>query len=195
MDLAQYITDQCQSSHWTSRMSQYQRLLTEAIEHGVAMMDEPEGASVLDAGCGDGWSLGEWARHGCEPTGLDLSVEKAQMASARGFRVAVAVLGRDRLVWNDDTFDFVFSSHTLEHLPPKWQAQAASELHRVAKPGALGLVIVPYGHKRSPGHMTYFDREDELPALLRDAGFTVSKSVLRERLEPEQWIELRRGKT
>ena len=190
MDLAQYITKQCQSSHWTGRMSQYQRLLTEAIEYAVEMMDAPEGASVLDAGCGDGWSLGEWARHGCEPVGLDLSVEKAEVASERGFRVAVAVLGRDRLLWNDDTFDFVFCSHTLEHLPPEWQGQAASELYRVLASSGHGLFIVPYGHKRSPGHVTYFDSEDKLPTILADGGFTVLGAEIRKRLEPEQWVRV-----
>lgn len=188
MDVAGYVAEQRVSSHWTGRMPQYQELLRESIAEAAQMMDTAKGKRVLDAGCGDGWSLGEWARHGCKPVGLDISTEKARAAAEAGYTVAVAMLGRDRLLWPDGSFDFIFCSHTLEHVPPEWQARAASELCRIAKPGAPGLVIVPYGRKRSPGHRTYFDREDKLPALLRGGGFTVLEAELRTRLEPEQWV-------
>lgn len=48
-----------------------------------------------------------------------------------------------RLPFNDDTFDSVWCSHTLEHLTnPLGFMQ---ELHRVCAPGAVAIFKVPYG--------------------------------------------------
>ncbi len=40
-------------------------------------------------------------------------------------------------------FDFVFSSHSLEHLAPHDVPVALSEFHRVLKPGGSAIIFVP----------------------------------------------------
>lgn len=49
----------------------------------------------------------------------------------------------ERLPFLDDTFDEILMSHILEHLPRPLDVM--QELHRVAQPGALLTVRVPYG--------------------------------------------------
>lgn len=191
--LQEYIAEQENTSHWTGRMPKYQALVAEAVAHGAGLLADRAGVRVLDVGCGDGWSLDEWQNHGCEAIGLDVSLPKVQAARRDGRSVVWGIVGRDAFVWPREAFDLVFCSHTLEHLPEDWLANGLAEMRRVLRCDGRGLIVVPYGHKKSPGHVTYFDREDKLPALLAAAGFTVDRAWLRERLEPEQWIELSRS--
>jgi SAM-dependent methyltransferase len=88
----------------------------------------------------------------------------------------------------DESFDLIFCSHVLEHVPD--DAAAMRELCRVLEPGGLSLVLVPY----RPAVLTYedprvtapldrmiaFGQQDhvriygaDLPERLRAAGFDV----------------------
>ena len=76
-----------------------------------------------------------------------------------------------RLPFNDATYDFVFASHVLEHIPD--DAQAISEIRRILKPRGIAVLPVPLVaektieypepnpnetfHVRAPG-FDYFDR-------------------------------------
>lgn len=47
------------------------------------------------------------------------------------------------LPWPDDSVDFIYSSHTLEHLRREDGEQLLHECHRVLKPGGVLRVVVP----------------------------------------------------
>lgn len=51
-------------------------------------------------------------------------------------------LGKDKLPFDDNTVDLIFSYHTLEHVPD--YLFALSEIHRVLKHGGRFLVGLPY---------------------------------------------------
>lgn len=51
-------------------------------------------------------------------------------------------IGKDRLPFEDNTVDLIFSYHTLEHIPD--YLFALSEIHRVLKHGGRFLVGLPY---------------------------------------------------
>ena len=75
------------------------------------------------------------------------------------------------LPFNDHTYDFVFASHVLEHVPD--DKKAISEIRRILKPNGMAILPVPiysgktvefsepdpneFGHVRAPG-LDYFDR-------------------------------------
>lgn len=53
-------------------------------------------------------------------------------------------LNRDRLPFNDSSVDFVYSSHTLEHLSVEGFFHTIAEVYRVLKPDAQFNLLVPY---------------------------------------------------
>ncbi len=85
----------------------------------------PDGARVLDLGCG---SLG---LRGLEPqldvTGVDLVARPAY--PGRFVRADAS----DRLPFADDEFDLVYCSSVIEHVPPARRERFAAELRRVGR--------------------------------------------------------------
>lgn len=79
------------------------------------------------------------------------------------------------LPFSDDSYDFVFASHVLEHIPD--DDKAISEIHRILRPGGIAILPVPIVaeetveypqpnphetyHVRAPGH-DYFERYERI---------------------------------
>lgn len=105
----------------------------------------PPGSSVLDAGCGEGTLSILLAQHGCRVHGIDIS--EPNVGAARKYaaeqgvadRATFAVGDIEKLPVSDASYDYVVSSHVLEHIPDF--TQGVRELSRVAKTGAV--VAIP----------------------------------------------------
>jgi SAM-dependent methyltransferase len=110
------------------------RIVRQEVEH----LDLPEGAQILDAGCGSGRVLDELAHFG-DVVGVDLSPAAVAAAWARGHRVATARV--EELPFADATFDLVTCLDVIEHTPD--DLRALSELMRVTRPGGHLLITVP----------------------------------------------------
>ena len=81
------------------------------------------------------------------------------------------IVDLQHLPFGDKTYDFVFASHVLEHIPD--DQKAISEIRRILKPNGIAILPVPiysektieypepnpheFFHVRAPG-MDYFDR-------------------------------------
>ncbi len=107
--------------------------------------------SVLDVGAGTGVMSRMFAGMGHRVVGVDLS--PAMLAKAReqggeiGTQVTYSEARADRLPFEDDSFDLVFSRHLLWTLPrPRKTIQ---EWARVTRPG--GMVAVADGWWQEPG--------------------------------------------
>jgi ubiquinone/menaquinone biosynthesis C-methylase UbiE len=104
----------------------------------------PSESTVLDAGCGEGTLSILLAKHGCTVTGVDLSepniVAAKEYAATEGVsdRVTFMVGDAERLPVADKSFDYVVSSHVLEHLPDF--QQGVREIARVARKGAVTAI-------------------------------------------------------
>ncbi len=83
---------------------------------------------VLDIGCGRKKIAGA--------VGLDFS----SMSDAD----VVVDLNHERLPFDDSSVDFIYSSHTLEHLSLDGFFHVMREAYRVLKPGAQFKIVVPY---------------------------------------------------
>ena len=110
----------------------------EVIRAELDRLPLPQGAHVLDAGCGSGRTLEELLDYG-EPCGIELNEEAAEVARARGHEV---VLGEvEQLPWADATFELITCLDVIEHTPD--DRVALRELRRVCKPDGWLLVTVP----------------------------------------------------
>jgi SAM-dependent methyltransferase len=99
----------------------------------------PARARILDAGCGSGRNMVEFAKHGTV-TGIELSGTSVSLARERaaGEVVEGSVL---EMPFQADAFDLAASLDVIEHLED--DLQALRELRRVVAPGGSLLVTVP----------------------------------------------------
>ena len=89
------------------------------------------GADVLEVGCGTGLLMDRISPDCRNLDGLDISPGMALRARTRGHRVTVG--SAERLPFEDDTFDLVYSFKVLAHI--KSIRRALLEMTRVLKPG------------------------------------------------------------
>jgi SAM-dependent methyltransferase len=130
------------------------------------------GARILDAGCGTGRNLAEfagWAR----PAGVDLSEEALRFCRRRG---VPAARGRvQSLPFPGEAFDAVTSFDVLYHRWIEDDSAAVAELARVLRPGGVLLVRVPalimlWGAHDAAVHSRHRNTAREVRALLEGQG-------------------------
>jgi ubiquinone/menaquinone biosynthesis C-methylase UbiE len=109
----------------------------------VEFLDAQPDETVLDCGCGYGFTLrvlGELTR--ARLVGLDLGADRlVETRRALGSRVDLVRGSALQLPFADNSIDKAVSSEVLEHLPD--DAAAVRELFRVLKPGGTLVVTVP----------------------------------------------------
>jgi ubiquinone/menaquinone biosynthesis C-methylase UbiE len=126
-----------------------QRYGGDPFMHRVAHFDAWRDRRVLEVGCGLGTDLLQFARGGARVTAIDLTERGASLARRRlgmyGFAGDVEVGDCERLPFQSDRFDLVYSWGVIHHTPDT--PAAAREIVRVCKPG--GTVMVMVYHRRS----------------------------------------------
>ena len=155
---------------------------------------------MLDIGCGGGFMANAFSRMGAQATGLDIA--EASVAYARKhfpacefYCESFSDFRKRRL-----SFDFVFSTEVLEHLPGPGDFMAT--LQAVTKPGgyvyiatpdaghpAVPLDISQWGDITPPEHLQFFNREN-LSNLFSRYGFAVARAY--KKLKPAHSLIFRR---
>jgi len=96
---------------------------------------------LLDIGCGGGVLAEEFARLGCQVTGIDISVESIAVARAHArtedLSIDYQTGSASQLPFDGSSFEVVSCCDTLEHIP-EWE-QVVVEVGRVLKAGGLFL--------------------------------------------------------
>jgi|GEM_PF-177104 len=110
-------------------------------------MGDLSGKKLLDLGCGVGETSTYFALQGADVTAVDISkgmIRRAQTLAGR-YRVHVdaRVMLAEDLNYDDNTFDIVFGNGVLHHT---YRPAAYAEVHRVLKPGGLGIFIEPLSY-------------------------------------------------
>ena len=103
----------------------------------------PQGARVLDLGCGDGALLAHLQQHkGCTGYGVELDDANVLACTQRGVNVLQLNLDQGLKVFADQSFDVVLQIDTLQHL-----RNAEVMLRETARVGQIGIVAFPnFGH-------------------------------------------------
>ena len=111
-------------------------------------MGNISGKRLLDLGCGAGENSVYFAKKGARCVASDYSsgmVEVAlQLAAANGVNIEGRTMNAIALDCPDNTFDFVYASNLLHHLPEP--ETAIREMHRVLKPGGKACFWEPLRH-------------------------------------------------
>lgn len=112
----------------------------------------PEGAKVLDLGCGTGVLEEYLVKSGPIVVGLDLTEEMVRLAQRKNSRLAqsLSIGDAENLPFKDASFDFVVSCYVVKYCEPE---ALASEIMRVLRPG--GMVFL-YDFSRPRGFFAPF---------------------------------------
>lgn len=96
---------------------------------------------ALDFGCGVGRLTQALADRFAETHGVDIAdsmIQIAQRSNRRGTRCRYHVNAKDDLsLFEDATFDFIYSTYVLQHVPPPLAERYVAELVRVLTAGGI----------------------------------------------------------
>jgi ubiquinone/menaquinone biosynthesis C-methylase UbiE len=157
-------------------------------------LGDVKGKYLLDLGCGAGENSVYFATKGARCVAADYSPGMVEVALKLADANQVAVEGRTinamEIEFPDNTFDIVYASNLLHHIPnPKL---AIREMHRVLKPGGKACFWDPLKHNPIINVYrriaTKVRTEDETPLDINIANFVQS---LFSHTEYDIWIFLR----
>jgi methionine biosynthesis protein MetW len=109
-----------------------------ATMHAIARL-VPQGARVLDLGCGDGAMLAYLQRtRGCTGYGVEIADANVLACIQRGVNVVQLNLDEGLALFEDNSFDVVLQIDTLQHL-----RNAEVMLRETVRVGSRGIVAFP----------------------------------------------------
>ena len=113
-----------------------------SIQNALAQL-VPQGARVLDLGCGDGAMLAHLqSTRGCSGYGVEIDDANVLACVKRGVNVIQLNLDEGLAMFDDASFDVVLQIDTLQHL-----RNAEVMLRETARVGRIGIVAFPnFGH-------------------------------------------------
>lgn len=158
----------------------------------------PEGARILDVGCGDGFHLELLRKHGKKGwalEGIDIDHRAVEAARSRGLKVHQGDLSD--LDIEERSYDVVYTLQTIEHVARP--DELMRHINRLLKPGGRLVVVtdntesLDFGYfKRSywggyhfPRHWNLFNG-GALSRLARSSGFAVEQ--IRTIVSPVNWV-------
>lgn len=108
------------------------------VVHYVKRLDKQW--KMIDLGCGDGAAVKALRKLGFDIVGVDITLE-AIGENEKGFFEAPLW----RLPFENDEFDFTFSTDALEHIPPQLVNRTIKEIYRITKVKTFHA-IAPFEH-------------------------------------------------
>ncbi len=137
---------------------------------------------ILDVGCGDGRHCLLIDKNGGQSVGIDLSESMLNEAKRYYPDGDFKIMNMRQLGFEQNSFDGIWSSGSIYHIPKKDVGLVFKEFHRVLrKNGVLGLSYKlgggegieanPKSYGGSPRYFAYYSL-DEMDSLLAESGFS-----------------------
>jgi SAM-dependent methyltransferase len=124
-------------NHWNKTplfISEEERYSTYPWLYEAAEFKHHKGERVLEIGCGTGCDLLQFAKHGAEAVGVDITPEHIRLARERVGQLAeVRQAEATTLPFPDNSFDYVYSHGVLHHIDDP--RRVVEEIFRVLRPG------------------------------------------------------------
>ncbi len=118
-----------------ARFGYFRHVLTERLHIN------PQGMAALDVGCGGGLLAEEFARLGCDVTGVDPAEAALEVARAHAVASGLSIVYRagvgEALQFSDRSFEIVYCCDVLEHVADL--DRVIGEIARVLTPGGVFL--------------------------------------------------------
>lgn len=183
MSYDEYKQKQFRNSVWTRQNEIYSKRCQNAIKE-VSKHWKQE-YKILDAGCGDGYSMDIIRDLGFVVVGVDLHPDKCAIAHNHGHTVYNCDL--DNIPIKDGQFNIIYCRHTIEHLINP--LQTLEEFYRLLINGGLLYIIAPIELRIRGKHPHLIPNKEYIDQLIQIAGFVINDSVLRdEEGGQEVWI-------
>lgn len=179
-------------ARWNKRRHRRSPLLVEWLRF------LPDGARLLDLGCGGGKDAGDLDQRGYRVVGLDRT--SALLLAGRRRYPSLPLVRADlrHLPFQAMSFDGLWAAASLMHLPKPEARRILADLGKLVRPGGLFAATVTYGTTSRlvtdgwvPGR--YFARwkKDELARAVSRAGWEIlSLNVVTNRERKGRWINL-----
>jgi len=180
---------------WFHGIFSFRGQLRKLRQKTVTLAQLQPGEQALDVGCGTGTLALEVARRvgrtgrvaGIDPGAVQIARARAKAARRRlpiEFQIGVI----EQLPFPDQSFDVVFSTLMMHHLPAPLKRQGLAEIVRVLKPGGR-LVIADFKSKKGrTGRAARFhaggSNMQDLATLVNDTGFS---QVEIEEMQPSRF--------
>lgn len=178
----------------------------EFFTHGVGeidtVMERLDGLGLelnykraLDFGCGVGRLTQALAIHFDRVDGVDISPEMVKLARVLNAHDGCCTYcvndTSDLALFDDDTFDFVYTMVVLQHMPSLLQKGYVEEFMRVLQPGGVAVFQIPEGPDYThpdPWLSMWGTTRDEVRAWVSEVGAEV---VDVEEAWTAQWLSCR----
>jgi SAM-dependent methyltransferase len=114
---------------------------------------------ALDFGCGVGRLTAALSSHFDSVIGVDIApsmIDHARRMHRANRRCRFLFNDQpDLSLFDDDSFDLVYSGLVLQHMAPALADSYLREFARVVRPGGAIVLLVPEAHRRSPRGLVY----------------------------------------
>ena len=149
---------------------------------------------IADIGCGPGHVAAYVHELGAQVVGIDLSPEMVAIAQQGSPDISFEQGSMLALAAPDASWGGIVALYSIIHLPVEKRPRALAEFYRALRPGGLLLLAFHMGDEQRHveewwGHEvsldTWFLQPREIEALLRDVGFFVEMSLVRQPYAPD----------
>ncbi len=182
----EYKKIQMNESAWTTRDGQYQKLLKDSVNYLSCKLADYRKLKILDLGCGDGYAISIFKHYGFDDiVGVDIHPDKLKLAKKLSHNVFEGDM--HNLPFNNEEFEVIFASHTLEHSHDL--KIAIAEAKRVLKKDGCFFVIVPIEKSaKNIAHSQTITDPEIFKKMISGCGFDIIQENRTIRLEDELWL-------
>ena len=146
-----------------------------------------KGKKILDVGCGSGRDSQYFAERGLQVIGIDAVKAFIKIAKSKVPKAKFKLMDMRKLEFLGNSFDGLWASASLLHIPKAEAKQTIEEFKRVLKPNGILFIGVKQGEgerfvqeDNMERFFAYYTKE-ELEKLIEETGFKILQTTIVEK--------------